>query len=178
MTARGLQSYQRPLSAAIALGDITPNPGAAGAVAYSTTTGGFVRWSGTAWASAAGPSPALLTAVYTTGVLGNGGSETGTVTLATAYRLVAVQTSAAARVRLYTTAAARAADTARVAGVDPGYNAGNVLDLLTTDGTRYELTPEVEAHNREAAPTAAIPLTVTATAAGTITVTFTYVAEA
>lgn len=47
--SRADESYTRPLSAAIAEGATTPNPGLAGAVVYSTTAGMFLRWSGTAW---------------------------------------------------------------------------------------------------------------------------------
>ncbi len=176
MSARAMQSYMRPLTAAIAIGDTTPVADT-GAVAWSTTANTFLRWSGTAWAGMSGggaSSSTLATATYTTATLGAGASETGTVTLAVGYRLVDVQTSQAARVRLYTTAVKRSSDASRAIGTDPGYNAGVALDLVTTDNTVYNLAPTVAAYNRETTPSAAIPLSVTAIAAGAVTVTFTY----
>lgn len=49
MTAiKGLE-YKSLVSAAIAANATTPNPGIAGVVVYSSTTGGLVQWDGTAW---------------------------------------------------------------------------------------------------------------------------------
>jgi hypothetical protein len=132
------------------------------------TDGGLYRAPG---ASAAD----LLTATYTTASLAAGGSEQGTVTLGWGYRILDVATSAPARVRLYTTTAARNADVARAVGTSPGYNAGVVMDVLTTNTATLNLAPEIIGHLRDGTG-AAIPITVTATSAGTVTVTLTYLA--
>ncbi len=119
----------------------------------------------------------LLTATYTTAALVAGGSEQGLVNLAWGYRLLDIATSAPARVRLYTTAAARAADVTRGVGTTPGYGAGLVMDVLTTNTATLNLAPEVAGHNRDGS-NGAIPITVTASNAGAVTVTFTYLGAA
>ena len=48
MTTRQL-SFQAPPSLALAVGATTPNPGVAGATAWSTTLGKLVAWNGTSW---------------------------------------------------------------------------------------------------------------------------------
>lgn len=130
-------------------------------------------------AGANASTPTRTTATYTTAALGAGGTETGTITLAKGYRLLRIQTSAEARVRVYSNAAARTADASRVVGVDPTAGVGVILDYLTTSGngvsTATDLSPVADGANTEAVPSTAIPLSVTATAAGAITVTLTYV---
>lgn len=59
-----MQSYFKPLVAAIAEGATTPDPGTTNAVALSTTTGAFMRWTGTEWNALGGG--------------GEGGGEFGT----------------------------------------------------------------------------------------------------
>lgn len=119
------------------------------------------------------------TALYTTTALGAGAYELGSIAMAKGYRLLQIQTSAPARVRLYTTAAKQATDAARAVGVDPDPNAGVVLDYLTAAGygtvTAADLSPVPTGASTEAAPVTAIPITVTAVGAGAITVSLTYV---
>lgn len=50
MGTRAQQGYVKPLVAAIAANATTPNPGITNAVVLSSTTGGFLRWTGTLWA--------------------------------------------------------------------------------------------------------------------------------
>jgi hypothetical protein len=61
-----------PVQLAIADGATTPDPGVTGAMAWSTTTGTFVRWSGSAWSAVTVPAnavtPAKLSATARTGV--------------------------------------------------------------------------------------------------------------
>lgn len=52
MGAVAQQSYVKPLIAAVAEGATTPNPGTTGAVVLSSTTGGFMRWTGSMWTAA------------------------------------------------------------------------------------------------------------------------------
>lgn len=82
-------------------------------------------------ASAAG-LPARDTVVKATASLANGASEAGTVALGKAFILIKVVVSAAARIRLYSTAAARDADTARGFTTEPSADSQHqiVLDLL------------------------------------------------
>lgn len=62
--------------------------------------------------------------------LANGATQNGLLALAAGYRLMAITTSVPARLRIYTTTAARAADAARDVGVDP--------DLTTDHGLLFE----------------------------------------
>ncbi len=141
----------------------------------SADSGNLVKFGTDGGLFAAAAASALSTATYTTATLSAGASEQGTITLAWGYRIVTVQTSAPARVRLYTTAAARGADVSRAVGIDPGYNAGVVMDALTTGTTTLMLTPEITGHNLDSS-SAVIPLTVTPTGAGSVTVTLGYLA--
>jgi hypothetical protein len=49
VAATSQQSALRPVQLAVAEGATTPNPGTTNALAWSTTLGGMVRWTGTAW---------------------------------------------------------------------------------------------------------------------------------
>lgn len=128
----------------------------------------------TATADAAPPPLVLRTGTYTSGALAAGAAGSATIDLAAAFRAVAVTTSVPARVRLYATAAAQAADVARAVGTDPGYGAGVILDVLTTGSGELYLTPEPTGHSRETPPVAAIPITVNPVTAATVTVTVRY----
>jgi hypothetical protein len=124
--------------------------------------------------------PTRTTATHTTTALAAGASEQSTITLTVGFRLLRIQTSSAARVRLYGSAAHQAADLSRTPGTTPVANAGVLLDYVTTAGlgiaTPADLSPVVDGASTEATPSASIPITVTATDAATITVTLTYVA--
>lgn len=119
---------------------------------------------------------ARTTGTYTTASLGAGGVETGLITLSLTFLLLAIQTSAPARVRLYETAAYRTADASRPVGVDPAVSgSGVILDYLTTSGAlSATLSPIPVGSNMESSPSTSIPLSITATGAGTVTLTLTY----
>jgi len=126
-------------------------------------------------AAGAGTAAVRASATFTTSGGVAGTQYTGTIAMASGYRLLSVRTSAAARVRLYTDAAAQTADMARaVTTVEPD-NSGLVLDYLTVDGTVQRIAPSFAGYSMEAVPSANIPITVTPTGAATITVTIVYV---
>ncbi len=54
MTTRARQSNTKPVVLAIAEGATSPNPGVVNAIAFSSTTLVFMRWSGSAWTTATG----------------------------------------------------------------------------------------------------------------------------
>ncbi len=54
MTTRAQHSNTKPVVLAIAEGATSPNPGVVNAVAFSSTTLVFMRWSGSAWTTATG----------------------------------------------------------------------------------------------------------------------------
>jgi hypothetical protein len=64
--------FRAPPSLAIAHGATTPDPGALGVVAWSTTTGGRVAWDGTAWRSIEPMRTYVVEFIRGVGVLRNG----------------------------------------------------------------------------------------------------------
>lgn len=146
-------------------------PGPAGSTG-ATGPVGATGSTGPTGATGTGVGGPRSTVTYTTQSLGAGATETGTVVLGLSYRVFSVATNNPARVRLYTTAAARTADASRLVGVDPATTAGCVLDFLTTAGLlSFSLNPQPVGANLENSPTTAIPISVTATNAGAVTVT-------
>ncbi len=126
----------------------------------------------------AGPLLSRTTANATTSSLAAGASDsTTTITMAVGFRLLAIQTSRPARVRLYNTTAARTADLARAVATDPTSDAGVILDHVTTDTAVHNLSPLVDGVNTETVPVTTIAMTVTNNdvSTGTVTVTLTYI---
>lgn len=98
------------------------------------------------------------TVAVTTASLGAGIEATGTIALATGYRLVKVQTNVPARVRLYGSVAQATADKSRALGTDPYGDHGLMLEYVTTsDALSATLSPTVDGYSTEAAPTKNIP---------------------
>ena len=86
-----------------------------------------------AWLSDASFTDGSYTATYSTSPFTAipGIHLPSTLTLGDAWRVVKVQTSCYARIRIYTTVAASAADISRLPGTDPAPNSGVLLDVLT-----------------------------------------------
>lgn len=143
------------------IGNIIGPAGAAGATGPPGTAGGT------------GPR---TTATATTSSLATGAVDSTTkITMQSTYRLLTIQTSKPARVRLYTTPAARTADASRALGTDPDAAAGVALEYVTADVITYSLSPTVSAANLESTPSDDIPMSVTNNGStGTVTVTVTY----
>ena len=92
--------------------------------------------------SGAGPQGARRSLTATEG--------TGTLDVGRAALLLRVATTAPARMRLYTTAAARDADASRPAGTLPPQGAGLVLEFITTAALLMaDLAPSVAACNAD-----------------------------
>lgn len=132
-------------------------------------------WDGTAWVPGDITGSASVVrryATYTTPALAPGASHTTNISLAKSYRLLTATTSVAARVRLYSTVAARDADLSRQAGWDPAWNAGVILDLVTTAALLGgSLSPQVVGSSLEATSSANIPITITNNSSSTVAVT-------
>lgn len=122
------------------------------------------------WYTAAGAGSGLqtrATASKTTGTLAVSASETGTITLAAGYRLYSITSSAAARIRLYTTTAKRDADLTRSIGVDPAGDHGLMFEYVAAAGMlSADLTPTVDGFDGKVTPDGAIPCTITNMTAG------------
>jgi hypothetical protein len=97
--------------------------------------------------------------------------------LALTYRLLAIQTSRPARIRLYCTAAARTADLARPVTTEPVSDTGLHFEFVTADTAQHPCGPIVpEGFSLESTPSSAIPMSVTNNdgVTGTVTVTLLY----
>jgi hypothetical protein len=177
MATRQAQSRQSYGGSQLALEN---NPHLLAVPAGGTTGQVLAKTSGTdyatGWVTASGGSPARATATFTTSGSVAGTNYTGTITMATGYRLLAVQTSAAARVRVYTDTASMTADTSRAITTAVPDNAGLVLEYLTVNTAVQKLSPVPNGYSMETTPTTAIPIVVTPTGATAVTVTVTYVA--
>jgi hypothetical protein len=146
--------------------------------AVDGTLGQVLSTNGTgtlSWTTASGGSGLVSrTAVSeTTGILANGATGTISVTGAKGYVLYKIETSVAAWVRIYTSTAARTADSSRAEGVDPVPGAGVIAEVITTGAATIVMSPGVIGFNDEALATTAIALAVTNKSGSSSTVTVT-----
>ena len=100
------------------------------------------------------------------------------ITAAKTYALQKIQTSAAAWVTLYVSAAARTADASRNETTDPLPGAGVIAEVITSDGAIQNITPGTLGWNDESTPTTDAYLKVVNKSGSTqaITVTLHFVA--
>jgi hypothetical protein len=112
-----------------------------------------------------------------TGNIADAATANVTITGFKGYLLYKIQTSAAAWVRIYTSVAARTADSGRSEGVDPSPGAGVIAEAITTGAEIVLITPGTIGFNDESSPTTNIELAVTNKSGGSadITVTLTVV---
>jgi hypothetical protein len=115
------------------------------------------------WATASGGVGLVSrTAVIgSTATLANGATGDIAIVGAKGYILYKIQTSVAAWVRIYTTSAARTADSSRTEGVDPAPGAGVISEVITTGAATVIMSPGVVGFNDEAVPTTSIYLAIT-----------------
>ena len=136
----------------------------------STAGNGTLSWATTS----AGSGLVSRTAVSeTTASLANGATGDISIVGAKGYILYKIQTSVAAWVRIYTTTAARTADSSRAEGVDPLPGAGVIAEVITTGAATIIMSPGVFGFNDEAIPTTSIALAVTNKSGSTSVVTVT-----
>jgi hypothetical protein len=117
------------------------------------------------------------TAAGSTGNIADAATANVTVTGFKGYLLYKIQTSAAAWVRIYTSIAARTADSGRLEGVDPSPGAGVIAEVITTGAETILITPGTIGFNAESPVDTNIQLAVTNKSGGpaNITVTLTVV---
>lgn len=100
----------------------------------------------------------------------------GSIGLPPGYRLYKVQTDRAARVRIYTTATAQAADVNRTVGTSPTGDHGLVLEYVTTSSVlSADLSPLVDGYDPDEDYVVPLTLTNLSGATSTVTLTLTYV---
>lgn len=86
-----------------------------------------------------------------------------------------IQTNVAARVRVYSTDAARTTDLARGIGIMPTSGSGVIAEAITTpSGLSIVMTPMASFANMEIPPVGNLPITVTNLSGGTTVVTVTF----
>jgi len=110
------------------------------------------------------------TATGTTSSLADAAEANLDITGFKSYMLLTVTTDRAARVRLYTTGAARTADASRAEGVDPTSDAGVIAEVITTGAQTVTISPGALGFNLEGTPTTNIPTRVTNKSGSTSTV--------
>ena len=80
------------------------------------------------------------------------------LTLHTAFNLWKIETNKAARIRIYTSAAERTADTSRAVGVAPAEGAGLITEVITTSGLlEVPMCPAQIGASLETTPSSSIP---------------------
>ena len=113
-----------------------------------------------------------------TASIANGATANIEIAAAKTYALQKIQTSAAAWVTLYVSAAARTADASRNETTDPLPGAGVIAEVITSDGAIQNITPGTLGWNDESTPTTDAYLKVVNKSGSTqaITVTLHFVA--
>jgi len=150
------------------------------------SSGEILSWNGTDYAWVADQTgggggsglQSRTSANAATASIANGASANIQITAAKTYALQKIQTSAAAWVTLYVSAAARTADASRNETTDPLPGAGVIAEVITSDGAVQNITPGTLGWNDESTPTTDAYLKVVNKSGSTqaITVTLHFVA--
>jgi hypothetical protein len=96
-----------------------------------------------------------------TGLFDTGSTVNASAVGYKSYILLKVQVSAAARVRIYSDAAARTSDASRAEGVTPSAGHGLIYELVTTGSAIRKVAPAIMGYSDETIPTVSIPIAVT-----------------
>lgn len=107
--------------------------------------------------------------------IGAGSYDTVTIPLSKSFRLLALVVNAAARVRLFATAAGAAADIGRSVTVDPPDGRGVILDYVTTHAGTYLLSPLVDGSSMETVPSSSITAVVDNPDVGTASISVSFI---
>ena len=123
------------------------------------TANDVLTWDGSKWEPAApqgGGGGAGLTSRTTAGATANSltynSSANLTITAAKTYALLKIQTSHAAWVTVYTSAAARTNDANRSEVTDPQPGSGVIAEVITSDGATQPITPGTIGWNDDGTP--------------------------
>ncbi len=128
----------------------------------------------TALGTSVGAAKVRANVAFVTGSLAQGNSATGTITIDHAFAIYQITTNRAARVRLYSTDAARIADQARGVGTDPTGEHGLIAEVVTTAlNLTVDMAPMAFGADLKDTPDGLIPIAVTNHDAvtGSVTVT-------
>ena len=133
------------------------------------------NWIQLAKASDVSVSPRATFSTTTSSLTNNSSAFPNITGAYKSYLLFKIQTDRAAWIRVYTSSAARSADSSRSIDVDPLPGSGVIAEVITTGASTQVLTPAVIGFNDDATPTDTIYLSVTnrSGTTGTVTVTLT-----
>jgi hypothetical protein len=151
-----------------------------GAIAVSNQDNAAFYASGGNWiqlakASDVSVSPRQVFTTTTSSLTNNGVAYPDITNAYKSYLLFKIQTDRASWIRVYTSSAARSADSSRSIDVDPLPGSGVIAEVITTGASTQVLTPAVIGFNDESTPVNTIYLAVTnrSGTTGTVTVTLT-----
>ena len=116
---------------------------------------------------------ARTTKAGTTTSIANDASANLDITGFKGYALLAIQTSAAAWVRIYANGATRTADASRLETADPLPDAGVIAEVITTGAQTVLISPGTIGYNFEGTPTTTIPCAVKNKSGGAAAITVT-----
>ena len=133
------------------------------------------NWIQLAKASDVSVSPRATFSTTTSSLTNNSSAFPNITGAYKSYLLFKIQTDRAAWIRVYTSSAARSADSSRSIDVDPVPGSGVIAEVITTGASTQLLTPAVIGFNDDAVPENTIYLAVTnrSGTTGTVTVTLT-----
>lgn len=113
-----------------------------------------------------GETPAALsrqTATHTTATLEANATEQAGVTLSPSFEVLRVTADGPCRVRLYSSASARAADLARPVSTAPTPGTGLILEVVFTAAGSLDLSPPAHGASLDTTPSSDIPASITNT---------------
>jgi hypothetical protein len=160
-------AFQAPTTVATNVTWTLPAIDGTGGQVLSTNGGGTLSWA----TVGGGALSSRTTKVATTGSIADTAVGNVDVIGFKSYALFTVVTSAACRVRIYTSIAARTADAGRAEGVLPTQDAGVIADVVATGAQSIVIAPGVFGFNAE--PTGAttnIPFAITNKSGGTASI--------
>ena len=174
--ATGLQGVTGPTGAASTITGPTGHVGSQGNIGATGYTGPAGA-PGPVGPAGSGSLSSRTTASITTPTLSPNASAVVTVNLFRGFNLYSIQTSSAAWVTVYSSAAAQTADNSRPINVDPAPGTGVIAEAITTGAQTIIYTPFIGGWNNNSPPNSATTLKVTNTgnSSTTITVTLTVV---
>jgi hypothetical protein len=135
----------------------------------SPTTGQVIKFDGTKWVnsvddvSSGGGGSSLQsrgTLTVSTGVIANNAASSVAIIGFKTYALLKIETTAAAWVTVYTSTAARTADSGRLETTDPVPGSGVVAEIITTAAASQAMTPATIGFNNDPTPSENIYLKV------------------
>ena len=154
LTYTGTTWVPSPISLSGSLIDVMiPSPSDGDVLTYKSATS---TWEAVAPTGGGGGGGAGLTSRTTAGATANGltynSSANLTITAAKTYALLKIQTSHAAWVTVYTSAAARTNDANRSEVTDPQPGSGVIAEVITSDGATQPITPGTIGWNDDGTP--------------------------